>query len=85
MTSYSRRKFAFINKFRAPNQGRKVFLFKKGDIASARNDLKIRQDNYLTNNRQVFENYYFLTETVLEVMKETFHKRNWDHAGMYCG
>lgn len=53
-------------------------MFKKGDIESARNDLKIRPDNYLTDNPQeksaVDENYNFFTETVLEVMimKEHF-------------
>ena len=31
-------------------QPRKVFLFKKGDIDSARNSLKIRLDSYLTDN-----------------------------------
>ena len=59
-------------------QPRKVFLFKKGDIESARNDLKIRLDNYLTNNPQdksVNENYNFFTETVLEVMKEHFPQK----------
>ena len=60
-------------------QPRKVSLFKRGDIVSARNDLKIRLDNYLTNNPQdksVDENYNFLTETaVLEVMKEHFPQK----------
>ena len=45
-------------------QPRKVFLFKKGDIESARNDLKIRLDSYLTNNpldKSVDENYNFLS------------------------
>ena len=59
-------------------QPRKVSLFKRGDIVSARNDLKI--DNYLTNNPQdksVDENYNSLTETaVLEVMKEHFPQKN---------
>ena len=61
-------------------QPRKVSLFKRGDIVSARNDLKIRLDNYLTKNPQdksVDENYNFLTETaVLEVMKEHFPQKN---------
>ena len=59
-------------------QRRKVFLFKKGDIESARNDLKIRLDSYLTNNPQdksVDENYNFLTETVLEVITEHFPQK----------
>ena len=41
-------------------QPRKVFLFKKCDMESARNYLKIRLDNYLTGNPQeksVDENY----------------------------
>ena len=59
-------------------QPRKVFLFKKGDIESARNDLKIRLDSYLTNNpldKSVDEKYNFFTETVLEVMKEHFPQK----------
>ena len=57
---------------------RNVFLFKKGDIESARNDLKIRLDSYLTNNpldKSVDEKYNFFTETVLEVMKEHFPQK----------
>ena len=59
-------------------QLRKVFLFKKGDIDSARNDLKICLDSYLTNNpldKSVNENYNFFTETLLEVMKEHFPQK----------
>ena len=63
---------------RVGTKERKVFLFKKGDIESARNDLKIRLDNYLTGNPQeksVDENYNFFTETVLKVMKEHFPQK----------
>ena len=45
---------------------------------SARNDLKIRLDSYLTNkplDKSVDENYNFFTETVLEVMKEHFPQK----------
>ena len=58
-------------------QPRKVFLFKKV-TESARNDLKIHLDSYLTNNpldKSVNENYNFLAETVLEVMKEYFPQK----------
>ena len=40
--------------------------------------MKIRLDNYLTDNPQdksVNENYNFLTETVLEVMKQHFPQK----------